>query len=620
MIYIGNRRGDSIMKKICALVLALCISLSGSVVFASDIAGAKTEEKVQNSGIPITVALARTAAEASPEPTAVPTTEPTAKPTASPSAVPTSTPRPAAPNAKILANGTQLFAEPMPSAKVLTRLSAKSSVAIINKLSETWTKIQYGGQTGYVYSYLVEKNYTGKDPYPAETVFLYSLKTDANFTSKEASAPVISRLKRGTIVRVIKKGRSYHTVLINSTVGYIRTASMQPGNGYVAGNFAYVRSAPNASAPILFKRPKGWDLNIVNDKDYGDWVKVRTGEKIGYIFRARTKMRSPSNPTKTYLTIKTIHSKQTMYKNSNLTAKVRDYSAGTQYYYLGQDTKKITMFKDEQIGYFKPTAIWTGSPAETTDKLSMLKGTSWSSPLIRSLPKGTKVKILSSAATWSKISYGNNTGYVLSCYLKRSRSASEYTWKYEGGYKRCYDGGGNRLEDVSDLVSGPYMIKAYKHLNTVVAYARDGSRGYTIPVKAMIASFGKTTPTGTYYIPNSFRWLQMIGDSWAQWCTQIRGNYLFHSVPSRPYEKSNMALNVRSFNLLGTTQSLGCIRLMCDDAKWIYDNCRYGNTIQITTSTSNPLKKPKALSLPNWHTWDPTDPTAHYRCIQNRCH
>ena len=40
------------------------------------------------------------------------------------------------------------------------------------------------------------------------------------------------------------------------------------------------------------------------------------------------------------------------------------------------------------------------------------------------------------------------------------------------------------------------------------------------------------TPTGTYYTPARYRWLKMVGDTWAQWCTQIEGNYLFHSVPN----------------------------------------------------------------------------------------
>ena len=126
----------------------------------------------------------------------------------------------------------------------------------------------------------------------------------------------------------------------------------------------------------------------------------------------------------------------------------------------------------------------------------------------------------------------------------------------------------------------------------------------------MRVSCGVPTPTGTYYTPARYRWLKMVGDTWAQWCTQIQGNYLFHSVPN--WTRNNLDLEVGEYNQLGNTRSLGCIRLNCEDAKWIYDNCGLGTQVNISaTMTSGPLEKPEGLQIPIWHTWDPTDPTAH---------
>ena len=159
----------------------------------------------------------------------------------------------------------------------------------------------------------------------------------------------------------------------------------------------------------------------------------------------------------------------------------------------------------------------------------------------------------------------------------------------------------------------------YKNNNYLIVFARDGDGQYNIPVKAMITSCGYGTPTGTYYTPNRYRWLRMEGYTWAQWCTQISGNYLFHSVPNWTY--SNMDLEVEEYNLLGSTRSMGCIRLRCVDAKWMFDNCVLGTQVYISPSeTSGPLNKPTSLKLPAWHTWDPTDPTAYYRCQQIGCH
>ncbi len=189
-----------------------------------------------------------------------------------------------------------------------------------------------------------------------------------------------------------------------------------------------------------------------------------------------------------------------------------------------------------------------------------------------------------------------------------------------GSWRRYYRHG-LIVDDISDLgvTHGPYFIKVYKPSNYLIIFAKDESGIYNTPVTAMRVSCGFGTPTGTYYTPDRYRWLQMIGDTWAQWCTQIQGNYLFHSVPNWTY--NNFDLEVEEYNHLGETRSLGCIRLNCRDAKWIFDHCALGTQVLICASeTGGPLKKPAGITIPAWHTWDPTDPTASYRCKQLGCH
>lgn len=206
-------------------------------------------------------------------------------------------------------------------------------------------------------------------------------------------------------------------------------------------------------------------------------------------------------------------------------------------------------------------------------------------------------------------------------YLFDSSTGAAYTgFKTEGAWQRYYKNG-LMMNDISSLgvTSGPYFIKVYKNSNYLIVYAKSGSGKYDIPVKAMRVSCGNNTPVGTFYTPDRYRWLQMVGDTWAQWCTQIQGNYLFHSVPN--WTQNNADLEVDEFNHLGDTRSLGCIRLNCRDAKWIFDNCVLGTKVTITTSeSSGPLSKPDGIQIPSWHTWDPTDPTAYWRCKQKGCH
>lgn len=214
---------------------------------------------------------------------------------------------------------------------------------------------------------------------------------------------------------------------------------------------------------------------------------------------------------------------------------------------------------------------------------------------------------------------GKTTIDGVSYQLDKSTGKALTGFFMEGNWRRYYKNGLIQ-NDISGLglVTGPYFIRVYKPANYLIVFAKHNGH-FNTPVKAMRVSCGYGTPTGTYYTPSRYRWLQMVGDTWAQWCTQISGNYLFHSVPN--WTHSNMDLEVDEYNRLGETRSLGCIRLNCRDAKWIYDNCALGTEVYISPNeTSGPLPKPGGIQIPSWHTWDPTDPTAAYRCVQAGCH
>ena len=158
-----------------------------------------------------------------------------------------------------------------------------------------------------------------------------------------------------------------------------------------------------------------------------------------------------------------------------------------------------------------------------------------------------------------------------------------------------------------------YYIKVNYKAQVVTVYTKDKDGKYTKPVKAMVCSTGTYTPkSGVYKTPNRFRWLRMVGGVYSQYCTQVVGDILFHSVPY--LERGNHAsLEYWAYDKLGTKASLGCIRLTCIDAKWIYDNCKLGTQVEFYSSSNpGPLGKPSARKISsapkNVRGWDPTDP------------
>lgn len=184
-------------------------------------------------------------------------------------------------------------------------------------------------------------------------------------------------------------------------------------------------------------------------------------------------------------------------------------------------------------------------------------------------------------------------------------------WQYIDGCKFYFEPNGQLRQDVDSLIGkqSSYLIKVNKALNCLTVYAKDGNKGYIIPVKAMRTSVGDDTPLGSFRTPAKYRWRFMIDDSYTQWATRITAGFLLHTVT---YAKTdNMSLNVAGYNRLGVSRSHGCVRLTAENSKWIYDNCALGTTVMIYEDgqTPSPFMKPDQIPVSDQQTWDPTDPT-----------
>jgi hypothetical protein len=156
-----------------------------------------------------------------------------------------------------------------------------------------------------------------------------------------------------------------------------------------------------------------------------------------------------------------------------------------------------------------------------------------------------------------------------------------------------------------------YSLDVNINQNVVTVYELDKNGEYTIPNRAFVCSAGKDTPLGTFKTSDKYRWRELFGNVYGQYATRITGHILFHSVPYNTMNKND--LEYEEYNKLGTSASMGCIRLCVRDAKWIYDNCPSGTTVNIIDSDKpGPLPKPAAYKIDVNDTekrgWDPTDP------------
>ena len=79
-----------------------------------------------------------------------------------------------------------------------------------------------------------------------------------------------------------------------------------------------------------------------------------------------------------------------------------------------------------------------------------------------------------------------------------------------------------------------YYIRVNRSANVVTIYTAGDDGRYSVPYRAMVCSSGGSgTPLGDFSLDGWYRWewLGLVGGVSGQYCTQIYGDYLFHSVP-----------------------------------------------------------------------------------------
>lgn len=147
----------------------------------------------------------------------------------------------------------------------------------------------------------------------------------------------------------------------------------------------------------------------------------------------------------------------------------------------------------------------------------------------------------------------------------------------------------------------PWLIRVNLTDMVISVYALDGEGEYTRLIKRFIATGGtydKRTPEKTYKLQayrDEDHYFEKF-DCWAAYATQISGPIMFHSVI---FNEPGMKSMNGSYNQLGRAASHGCIRMMPDEAKWIYDNCRAGTLVEIRAGDADPDLTQSLLPAPS---------------------
>ncbi|MGF7534938.1 SH3 domain-containing protein [Bacillus mexicanus] len=186
---------------------------------------------------------------------------------------------------------------------------------------------------------------------------------------------IVDWLKKGQIVNVIKDGSQWDYVQFNNgKTGYVYDKYLKhissSDTSTVTAYSLTLRSGPSSNNKAIDWLKKGTKVTVLSSAS-GDWVKVSSNGKTGYVNGKYLSSTSVSSST----TVRTT-------SNSSNSYKVNAYS------------------------------------------LTLRTGPNANNEAIDWLKKDTKVNVLSTSGGWSKVSVNGKTGYVNSKYLTKTVNSS----------------------------------------------------------------------------------------------------------------------------------------------------------------------------------------------------
>ena len=166
---------------------------------------------------------------------------------------------------------------------------------------------------------------------------------------------------------------------------------------------------------------------------------------------------------------------------------------------------------------------------------------------------------------------------------------------------------------VGDFSKLPYYIEVDKANQVVRVYER-GDGTYTHLIRRMVCSTGRIDsklPDKLYEMSGArLKWCRAAdGHLYMQYATRIYSSYMFHGVPTDGVGGSRVKADY--YRKLGERASGGCIRMLCADAKWIFDNVPNGSFVLVMKGARNPAEY-GSVTVPAANQtgsliWDPTD-------------
>ena len=279
-------------------------------------------------------------------------------------------------------------------ANVLTRIPEGASVTV-EKRGNTWSKVQYNGQSGYVMSRYLSFD----DNAAAETARVTTPSGSLNLREKDASgARILLQIPQGSMVTVLQKQSVWCFVRYQGMTGYVMTKFLSFSGGNSGGSASVQTPVTATPTPTPSATPTAApaDGNVA-------WINVN----------GTLNMRRSADADSTVLALLQNRAEVTVVERGDTWTKI---SAATLTGYV--QTKYLT--------WTKPSADPEGALryVDTDGTLNLRSDSRTSANIILTIPDQSTVRLMEYKGAWSRVSYQGVTGYVQSVYLTGTAPAT----------------------------------------------------------------------------------------------------------------------------------------------------------------------------------------------------
>lgn len=158
----------------------------------------------------------------------------------------------------------------------------------------------------------------------------------------------------------------------------------------------------------------------------------------------------------------------------------------------------------------------------------------------------------------------------------------------------------------------PYYLYVEKGSYTMTIYSKDENFNYTVVENTYrIGHGGNKTPTGIFNLSaDRYRWYDFRLGGSVQYATPYWGNLFIHSPLYAEQDPSRLWPSYYNGDKgIGTSHTGGCLRMVTEAAKFVYENCPAGTKVEIVNGSPKGTTSPDVPPITR-KGYDPTDKDA----------